>query len=151
MDIVDFLIWALIGIFAFASIGEVIPFFDGIRRHLAQKIVDQLGFLDVYFDACSQESLDMIMRLRHIEMDYRENMIDFLNENLTVPEMLIMLGFGRPVDRPQVLSALPNLSGRARSIAQYYIDIVKSQMGPKGPYSEFPSRIYNRRLRRRQS
>lgn len=151
MEIVDFLIWALIGIFAFASIGQALPFLDGIRWKLAQRVVDQLGFLDVYFEACSNESLDMIMRLRHKEMDYREGIIDFMSENLSVPEMLIMLSFGRSVEKSQKSSTLGELSQRADGIAQYYIDIVRSQRGSERTYSDHPSRIYHRRLRRRQS
>jgi len=126
-------------LFGCAALSGTFPVFNNLRRRLAGNLVDRFGFLDLYFQLCTHESLEMIRELRHYESDYRESVVDFMTETLSMPEMLLVFVFGRARKGLKPDKAFPNLTDQAQSIAHFYINVVRRQLfqalPPSGPHA----------------
>lgn len=123
--------------------------FERFELKLAEKLAEQFGLYDVYFELCSSESLEMIQSLRHYETAYYDSLVELLAETLSLPEMLLILGVSK-VKRVLKLGAkFPSLTAQAQTIANFYIDVARLRLWhPSPPSGPHASRLCSRWRRR---
>lgn len=143
------ILFVFAAIFALGILTLDFSVFEKLKRKLAEKVANQTGLYDVYFDVCTTQTLELIQSLRYHEDDFCESLVDLVAETLSLPEMLLILTTTRVSRVLKPVHGFPSLTAQAQSLAHFYIDVAKHRLTgmspPSGPHAHRLSSRWRRR------